>query len=207
MKEEIVMSQIVVFGGSFNPIHNGHLKMVQAVHEEYGFEKILIMPNNNTYYKVNSHAIEAKHRVNMIQLAISDVSYLAFSDMELVRGGMTYTIDTIRELKKVYNDVYFIIGGDSLAYIHKWKSAEELMRLTHFLALGRDEIDEEKALSYIRENEKMFPGAKIAYVAMENSPISSSEIRENVIKGISIDDLVPDSVAAYIKEHGLYKGN
>ena len=122
-------NNITILGGSFNPIHNGHIEMAKCAARQYNLENIVFMPNKSTYYKDNDAFVSDKDRINMLKLAIEDYDYMSVSDMEIRRGGVTHTIDTIRELKEEDPDrkIYFIIGGDSLEWVEKWVDADELL--------------------------------------------------------------------------------
>ena len=133
------VNSIAILGGTFNPIHNAHIMMAETVYNTFHPEKVIIMPNYQTYYKQGASAVDVNYRIDMIDLAISDYPYMESSDLELRRGGITYTIDTIKELRDIYPDkkIYFIIGGDSLAWLDKWVKADELFKLTTFIAFSR----------------------------------------------------------------------
>ena len=116
------MKKIGILGGTFNPIHHGHLILGQAAKEEFGLDEILVMPTKNPAYKTISGGVTEQNRVDMIKLAIAGFSYFRFSDMELNREGTTYTVDTLRALTKENTDCryYFIMGADSLYQIETW---------------------------------------------------------------------------------------
>ncbi|MBQ6230089.1 MAG: nicotinate-nucleotide adenylyltransferase [Eubacterium sp.] len=203
------MQKIGILGGSFNPIHNGHVLLARTALTEYKLDKVLIMPNSDTYYKKDA-SISDEDRYRMIELAIDGIEGLEPSDIELKRGGITYTIDTIRELKKVdrenhvRNKYYFIIGGDSLKNLYYWREIRNLFRSMTFLAAIRDDVDktglEEIKQSYIEK----YKDVKIEFLSCDAKNISSSSIRKSVLEGKDISNLVPASVYGYIKEKGLY---
>ena len=122
------MKKIGILGGTFNPIHHGHLILGQAAKEEFGLDEILVMPTKNPAYKTISGGVSEKNRVDMIKLAIRDFPYFKFSDIELKREGTTYTVDTLRELTKQDTDCryYFIMGADSLYQIETWKDPGQI---------------------------------------------------------------------------------
>ena len=140
---------IAILGGSFNPIHVGHIRMAESFYKQFGID-IVLMPNKTTYYKENRAFVSDEDRLNMLSLVAEHYPYMYFSDLEIIRGGVTHTIDTIRELKKVNisRDIYFIIGGDSLEWIDKWVDAEELISTVHFVSAirGDTDLDRTKAI-------------------------------------------------------------
>ena len=196
-----------ILGGSFNPIHKGHLKMAECAHNQFGLDDIVVMPNKTTYYKENIEFVSDADRLSMIRLAIEGKSYLSVSDMEILRGGVTHTIDTIREFERLYPGVklYFIIGGDSLAWVDRWVSAKELLESVTFLTAVRGENDIERSKDIIRRIKSEHPKSQIELLNMEDYPVSSSGIREKIKCGEDVSDVLPDKVYDYILEHGLYR--
>ena len=196
-----------ILGGSFNPIHKGHLKMAECAHNQFGLDDIVVMPNKTTYYKENIEFVSDENRLSMIRLAIEGMSYLSVSDMEILRGGVTHTIDTIREFERLYPGVklYFIIGGDSLAWVDRWVSAKELLESVTFLTAVRGENDIERSKDIIRRIKSEHPKSQIELLNMEDYPVSSSGIREKIKCGEDVSDVLPDKVYDYILEHGLYR--
>lgn len=196
-----------IIGGSFNPIHKGHLKMAESAHDQFELDEIVVMPNKTTYYKENMEFVSDEHRLNMIRSAIQDIPYLSVSDMEIVRGGVTHTIDTIREFKALYPDseLYFIIGGDSLEWVDRWVSAEELLSSVVFLTAVRGKTDIKRSKDIISRIKSEHPKSQIELLNMDDYPISSSEIREKIKIGENPSEMLPEKVYNYIVEHNLYK--
>lgn len=198
-----------ILGGSFNPIHNGHLKLALSALDEYRLDKVLIMPNNDTYYKKDA-GISDTDRIEMIKLAIEGFDKLELSDIEIRRGGITYTIDTIRELKQkdadegTVNQYYFIIGGDSLQNLYYWREIGGLFDNMIFLAAVRGDLDMGRLLDLKRMYLEHYPEAKIDFLSVDADNISSSDIRSRVAEGKSINGLVCEKVEGYIKSRGLY---
>lgn len=198
-----------ILGGSFNPIHNGHLKLALSALDEYRLDKVLIMPNNDTYYKKDA-GISDNDRIEMIKLAIEGFDKLELSDIEIRRGGITYTIDTIRELKQkdadegTVNQYYFIIGGDSLQNLYYWRDIGGLFDNMIFLAAVRGDLDMGRLLDLKRMYLEHYPEAKIDFLSVDADNISSSDIRSRVAEGKSINGLVCEKVEGYIKSRGLY---
>ena len=196
-----------ILGGSFNPIHKGHLKMAESAHDQFDLDDIVVMPNKTTYYKENMEFVSDEHRLNMIRSAIQDIPYLSVSDMEIVRGGVTRTIDTIREFKALYPDseLYFIIGGDSLEWVDRWVSADELLASVVFLTAVRGKTDIKRSKDIISRIKSEHPKSQIELLNMDDYPISSSEIREKIKIGENPSEMLPEKVYNYIVEHNLYK--
>ena len=196
-----------ILGGSFNPIHKGHLKMAESAHDQFDLDDIVVMPNKTTYYKENMEFVSDEHRLNMIRSAIQDIPYLSVSDMEIVRGGVTRTIDTIREFKALYPDseLYFIIGGDSLEWVDRWVSADELLASVIFLTAVRGKTDIKRSKDIISRIKSEHPKSQIELLNMDDYPISSSEIREKIKIGENPSEMLPEKVYNYIVEHNLYK--
>ena len=198
-----------ILGGSFNPIHCGHIMLAEAALAEYGLDNVLIMPNNDTYYKKDAE-ISDEDRIEMIRLSIEGISGMKLSDIEIKRGGTTYTIDTIRELKDsdrrlgTANEYYFIIGGDSLEHLYYWREIGELFKEMTFLAAIRDDINKDKLEELRFMYLEHYPEARIEFLSVDAENISSSDIRRRVSEGDSISGLVSPKVEEYIHERKLY---
>lgn len=199
-------NRIAILGGSFNPIHYGHLAMTKAAYDSFHFANVLLMPNATTYYKENIPSIKDTDRLSMLDLVVKEYSYLSISDIEIKRGGITHTIDTVRELEKEMPDrkIYFIIGGDSLLHLPGWVEAKELFKKVVFLTCIREDVDQSESLALIDKYKKDYVGAEIELLPMAKYDISSSKIREMVRNGQSIKGLLPESVAEFIQANGLY---
>lgn len=183
MKDNLIFEKyncIGILGGTFNPIHRGHLMLAQKTIEQFPeIEKIVILPNNKPAYKGNNEIISPKERINMIKLAIKEFPFAEVSDIEIKRGGITYSYDTLTEIKKINPDlkIYFIIGADSLFTIDKWYKYDEFMKMCTLLAARRkSNYDEMKmyANNLMKKNKK----AKIEFINSPNMDISSSAIRK-----------------------------
>ena len=202
-------NNITILGGSFNPIHNGHIEMAKCAARQYNLENIVFMPNKSTYYKDNDAFVSDEDRINMLKLAIEDYDYMSVSDMEIRRGGVTHTIDTIRELKEEDPDrkIYFIIGGDSLEWVEKWVDADELLGSVTFLTAVRGKTDRARSKSIIEGIYSRHTDAAILLLDMKDYAMASTDIRTKASEGGDISDMVPVKVAEYIKEKGLYRRN
>lgn len=198
---------IAILGGSFNPIHNGHIAMADAAHDMCKTD-VVLMPNKTTYYKDNKVFASDEDRLSMVRFAAEERDYLMYSDMEIKRGGVTHTIDTIRFLKGVNPDrrIYFIIGGDSLEWIDRWVDAEELLESITVLTAVRGATDRNRSEEIIRKIKDTIPASDIRLLDMNSMEISSTDIRKRAQENKSLRDLVPEKIEAFIKEKNIYNG-
>ena len=198
---------IAVFGGSFDPIHLGHLHLAELVREEFSLSEIIFMPSGLPAHKELSGQASGKQRYEMVRLATNSNLRFRVSRLELDRAGYTYTVDTLRELRQTLSEddtLYFIIGADSLVQMHKWKDPEKLFALCQIIAIDRPGVSDEKTEAAISNLTEHY-GAKIQMLKMATFPISSTKIRERAGKGLSLKYLITDEVLEYILKHGLYK--
>ncbi len=198
--------KIGIMGGTFNPIHNGHLILGQTAYEQFGLDEILFMPNKKPYYKKMSKNVTDEQRCDMVKLAIENNDAFTFSDIEVLRDGVTYTVDTLRILTEQNPDCeyYFIMGADSLFHFDSWKEAGEIVKMAVLLVATRDSMatfDIESQIEYLQSE---FEDARIECLFSPSLEISSNQLRKRCKEGKSIRYLVPDSVAFYIQEHNLY---
>ena len=199
-----MINSIGIMGGTFNPIHNGHIYIAEKAHEILGIDKILFMPSKIPPHKLNQNIIPEIHRCNMVKLAIKDYDFFEFSDLELSREGITYSSDTLQILREKYDEVFFIIGADSLRDIEKWHEPALVMKLAHLVVAPRSDAMEQFALEKYGDELKARYNAKITFLHFDSMNISSSEIRANLSKNKAIGGLLPASVLKYIKEEKLY---
>lgn len=194
-----------IMGGTFNPIHVGHIQIAIAAYQQFHLPEILIMPSGNpSSYKDTQELASASHRCNMIYLAIKNYSYMKLSTLEINRQGKTFTSDTLEELKPLYDTIYFIIGADSLFALETWHKAAYVMNHCHFLAANRNRHKSQELLNQI-EYLKTTYQATIDLIETRHYPFSSTDIRNKVSKNKSIDKMVGAEVAQYIKNHKLYQ--
>ena len=193
-------------GGTFNPIHNGHIQLAIQAHEQFGLSDILIMPSGTPAHKNNIGLISWQHRCNMAEAAIKEYPYMKLSLMEIERGGNTYTSDTLCELKQQNPKlkIYFIIGADSLFALPKWHEPEYVMNNCILLAANRGSYKNTELISqkcYLEENFN----ADIKFLDTPMLPYSSTDIRKNVAENKSISGMVPEAVEEYIYRNNLYR--
>ena len=202
------MKKIGILGGTFNPIHKGHLALGLVAAEQYGLEEVWLMPSKLPPHKSHFAMLSEEHRLAMTQLAAQTDTRFTVSDFELCREGLTYTADTLELLTKEYPDVtfYFIIGGDSLVNFTNWRRPERILELCTLLAAGRAGY-EEKAVNGAAESLRTrYPQAEIGTVVLPDHPISSNEIREAFYTGEAerVKTYLPEAVWNYLQEHKLY---
>lgn len=197
--------KIGILGGTFDPIHKGHLIIGEYARVYAELDEVVFMPSGTHPFKDNKKITSAKKRCEMIQLAIKSNPYFKISNIEMETIGINYTIDTIRCLKKQHkeDEFYFIIGSDILFEIEEWKEFEELLEICKFILFYR--IDEEKSISKKIKQLKILYKMNITKIETPIFPISSTEIREKAKKNISIKYLVQEDVENYIWRNNLYK--
>ena len=196
--------KIGILGGTFDPIHYGHLLLAETAYDRFHLDKVLIMPAGDPYFKDLDKVGADLHRAEMTQIAISDNPHFEYSDLELKREGNTYTIDTLRTLHEQFpeDELFFIVGSDTLFQIENWNRPEEVFSLATFLTSTRN-IDVEKINQQIQYLEEKY-SAKIYNVFMPNMEISSTDIRNRIHDGLSVKYFTTDGVIDYIKNNKLY---
>ena len=197
--------RIGILGGTFDPVHYAHLATVEFIRCKYNLDKVILIPSGNPPHKF--WKITDKYdRYNMVVLATVKNEYFVVSDMEIEKVGKTYTIDTLRELKRTYPtcELFFITGADAICDIEAWKNVEENFKLATFIAATRPGISLLRAQDYIEKLEHKY-NAKILNVYVPSLDISSTYIRDQLNQGKSVRYLIPENVETYIKEKELYK--
>lgn len=200
--------RIGILGGTFNPVHLGHLILAQEAAEMCELSKVLFVPCAQPPHKPTAALSPDRHRLAMLQAAVEDNLGFEVSDTELCRGGVSYSIDTVRELKQEDESVElcFIIGSDMLRELHLWKDVAELMQLCRFLTFQRpgsciEALKPDAVGLAPHQVETLLKDVRIG----RQIDISSSDIRYRVAEGMSIRYLVPQAVEMYIAEHNLYR--
>lgn len=172
------MARIGILGGSFNPVHHGHLLMAELAHDKMRLDQVVFIPANCSPFKSLGQLPSGQHRLNMIKAAIAGNAHFSVSDLELKRGGPSYTIDTLRVLRQENPKakLFWIIGEDNITGLKSWKNFDEIISLASFVAISRLWFN-----------------------------ISSSEIRRRLKQKRSIRYMAPDRVVEYINTHKLYQ--
>jgi len=196
---------IGVLGGTFDPIHIGHLIVAEKIRAHLDLAEILFVPAGEPWLKVNNRISPAEHRVQMVRLAIADEPTFKLSTMEIERAGPSYTVDTIAELKGQIgagDKLFFILGWDNLVQLPQWHEPSRLVRMCHLVAVPRVG----SPAPDLNSLEAAIPGLSHSTILLDTPriDISASEIRDRIAQGLSIHHLVPEPVERYIKEHKLY---
>lgn len=193
-------TKIGIMGGAFDPIHCGHLLVAEAARDQYHLEEVWFMPSHLPPHKERA-GVSGEQRLEMVKAAIASNPAFKPLDIELVRGGISYTVDTMKELRRLHpeNDFYFIIGADMVNYLPKWEGIEELAQMLTFIGLQRPgsmlELD-------------TLPDSIQQAVVLAEMPlvdISSSLIRSRMRQGRSIRYMVPEPVYEYMRRSGIYE--
>ena len=192
-----------IMGGTLDPVHNGHLQIAQAVKEECGLDGILLLPAGDPPHK--SRRTGRFDRLKMAQLAAASQPGMAVSDIEVMREGTTFTVDTLTQLHDQQPDVewVYIIGADTVRVLDKWRSFDRVAKLCEFAAVGRPGVEESAMRAHIDALGRDY-GAKVQLLNVVGPDISSTDVRSAVAEGRDIAALVPEAVADYIRERGLY---
>lgn len=197
--------KIGIMGGTFDPVHLGHIGAAEQVQKALSLDKVLFIPAGDPVYKRHYHITAAAIRYQMLKEAIAHEQSFEISDMEIRRIGATYAVDTLKELHATYpadTRFYYIIGADVVAELDTWKSYEEDFRLCTFAAVCRPGYSKDEFNAAVEKMTAL--GARIVPVDIVQRDVSSSEIRRKAVNGEDVADLVPDSVQRRIKE-GLYR--
>lgn len=199
--------RIAIMGGTFDPIHFGHLIAAETVREKYSLDKVIFLPSGNPPHKDRKRVTSKEDRYSMVQMATASNQYFDVSRMEIDREGYTYTIDTIREFVSVSSErtnIYFITGADAVYDILTWKDADKLLSVCRFIAVtrpGYNKKELEEEINTIKSNHK----CNINILEIPDIAISSTDIRQRVSKGNSIKYLVPESIESYIQKNAIYQ--
>jgi len=200
-------SKIGVLGGTFDPIHLGHLIVAEDIRQKLGLGEVLFVPAGRPWLKLKEEKpiSAADHRLAMVRLAVASNPYFKASTLEIDRPGLSYSIDTVLELKAKLGagaEIYFIVGPDALAELPQWKDLARLVEACQLVGIGRPG----HAKTGLQTLESSIPGVsqRIMLVDVPQIDISATEIRKRVAQGLSIRYLVPEAVEKYIAEHKLY---
>lgn len=190
-----------VFGGAFNPVHNGHLALAEHYKKSLSLDRIIFIPTADPPHKSSDGLIDGRDRINMLNLCIGENELV--SDMEFRRDGKSYTYLTLCELKELYPDdeFYLIVGADQFFCFEKWYRFEDIMSLSTVVTAAREKNQYEKMLKFKAEHPKL---ADVIVSEFDVVDVSSSQIREMIKNGSDVSNLIPEKVNEYIKEHRLY---
>jgi nicotinate-nucleotide adenylyltransferase len=190
------MNRIGLLGGTFDPIHIGHLLMARTALEMMELDKVIFIPSCVPPHKKSPTLFSARDRLKMVRLAIKANPAFAVSDYEIRKGGRSYSVDTVRRFCKLLPEsakLFFIVGGDAVKELDTWKNIDEIKTMCSFISVNRP--------GYPRDE------ARLEYhaVTMNGIEMSSTEIRKRILQGKTVQYLVPDNVLRYIKRYHLYK--
>jgi len=194
-----------VLGGTFDPVHNGHLGIAGSACRQLDLARVLFVPARQPWLKGGRGIAPSLHRVEMIKLAILSDTRYNISCVDLDREGPSYTVDTLSDLKREFGpaaELYFILGMDALEGLAGWREPGRIIAMCHLVVASRPGVD----MVDLKALEAKLPGISEKVVVIDNElyNINSTEIRRRVAAGLSIDGLVPDAVARYIRDNGLY---
>lgn len=200
------MRKTGIMGGTFNPIHNGHLMLAKEAYRQFKLDEVLFMPCGIPYMKAGQKVESGRIRAEMTALAIQDIPEFTLSTLEIDQAGNTYTYATLESLKKLNPDTeyYFIVGADSLFHMTSWVYPERIFANCCILAAVRDGKTISDMEEQVRLLQKQY-NAEIRLLQIASIDISSSDIRQKVSRGVPIEQEVPESVRTYIERKGLYK--
>ena len=198
--------KIGILGGTFDPVHNGHLKIAGEVMQALGLNRVVFIPAGQSPFKAEYAVTPADQRLEMLTLAVAGSSEYVVSTIEIERPGISYTIDTLIELQRQYDngrELFFILGWDSLERFAEWREPTRIIEICSLVAVPRPGWQKPD----LGQLEKDVPGvsSRVIFTDGPEIDISSSAIRELVAQGKSINSLVPDSVAEYIQKQNLYR--
>ncbi|MBQ9938224.1 MAG: nicotinate (nicotinamide) nucleotide adenylyltransferase [Oscillospiraceae bacterium] len=193
-------------GGTFNPLHNGHLLLAKGVAEVCGFERVMLIPTNVPPHKAAPDLASAEHRLEFCRLAAEEDSLFWPQDIEIKREGKSYTIDTLEELAEIYPDEEFalIMGADMFLTLHQWMRWKDILKCATVCGVKRKGVPSE--LDEYAEGLREL-GAKIMLPETDVPEVSSTQLREMLKNGEDVGELIPKNIADYIYENGLYRKN
>jgi len=197
--------KVGVLGGTFDPVHLGHLKIAETALKQLELGRVLFLPAGQPWLKTERDITPAAHRKAMVEIAIADHKKFELSTIELERKGATYTVDTLEFIHRTIDDateIYFLLGWDSLIQFPQWKQPDRIVELCRIVAFTRSRMEPPDLL----ELEKKVPGITRSTTILDIPPIdiSSSDIRDRISRGLPVKNMVPGSVEEYIKAHRLY---
>lgn len=201
------MKKVGLFGGSFDPIHKGHVSMALRLAETLQLDGVVLMPTFVPPHKIKESMAAAEHRLAMCHLAAEEHSLLSVSEVELCRGGASFTVDTLTVLCEQYPDTewHLLVGADMFTTLRTWHRFEDITRMAVLCTVAREGTDTEKLLAYAEALKR--DGVRTHVDVYPVEPYSSTQVREKVAAGESVADMVGEKVERYIRDNGLYRGD
>lgn len=199
------MHKIGILGGSFDPIHYGHLVAANVARDTFNLEKVIFVPVGTPPHKLKQNMAAAADRVAMVRNALVGNKFFTVSDLEIKRSGKSYTLDTLKEMRQIYPEarLYLILGADAFCEFHTWHRPEDIILLCDFIVVGRYGC-EAPGFNTGGNAELNFNPLRIHFLDMPRLEISSNYIRARCAQRLSVRYLTPDAVIEYIKERGIY---
>lgn len=194
--------RLAVFGGTFNPIHSGHVKMIEYVLNNSIADSVVVIPANIPPHKISYSLADSEHRIKMCELAVKDIKNVTVSDIEINRGDKSYTIDTLLSLKGKYEHLSLICGGDMIKTFNSWYRYKDILKICDIIAFKRQGVidnDFSQGVQIIKND-----GGNVTVCDTDIMDISSTEIRNRLLDGQLLNDVIPESVLDYIQENNLY---
>ncbi len=195
-----------ILGGTFNPIHIGHLLLAEAAFDEVQLDGVMFLPSGQSYMKASDSILPADERLKIVETAIKEHPDFFVSDMEIKRSGNTYTYETLSAIKAIHpnTQLYFIMGADCLFSIENWKNPDKIFDMCTIIAVVRDDVDAAELKEQAEKLKSKFH-AKIILLPFLKTEISSTAIRERIKEGKTIRYMVPEAVRIYLSENNFYK--
>lgn len=202
--------KLAVFGGTFSPVHNGHLLAMRAYAETVQPDVLYVIPTAVPPHKMRKDSATDRQRLDMLHLAVRSLALpceVVISDMEIVRGGKSYTVDTVKILREIADEVVIYCGTDMLLTLDGWYDHKQLLKLAAIAYMQRED-DGRYTDAILQKVEQLTADCDARFIALPSvsAEVSSSTIRERVQRGEDITELVPESIASYIRKEGLYRG-
>lgn len=195
--------KIGLFGGSFNPIHKGHIHLAKSVRDTFGLDRIIFIPSKRSPHKSNDEYVSNEHRLSMCRLAIQDIPNFEVSDFEISRDTISYSIYTVRYFKDIYtnDDLYLLVGSDMFLSFDTWRNFKEIMQNVTLAVVSRVDGD----IPYLQEKaDKLRNYGKILIAPVDAIEVSSTEIRKNIRFNKDCSCILDEKVVQYIKSNSLY---
>lgn len=194
-----------IIGGTFDPVHFGHIYIAETAKEKLNLKKIIFMPAGSPPHKANMRITEASLRLEMVRAAIDGKDGFEVSDYEIQKEGKSYTYETLQYYKKQVEEVYFIAGADCLMDIEKWKNVDEIFKSSKLVVVTRPGFNKYSIIEQKKKMEEKYKG-KIILLEVEGKEMSSTEVRRDIKEGKDIVEFLPSEVKNIIDKEKLYRG-